>query len=230
MNSIVKLPRRYDVELLRADLESALAFGDEHENRGDYHEGGWSAVALVAPDGRTDAEGLRWAGWNASYEKTHILEECPYFEKIVDGFGPKHRVRLLRLEPDKKVNTHTDDGDGWAVGKVRLHIPIVTNPDVEFYVDDQRVIMEPGELWYCDFTKPHRVHNKGAEGRIHLVLDLAVDETLKDLFPAESAAVRAGNFAKRSRQRARALRYRMTDSSAFKSARSVIGRALRRLD
>lgn len=231
MDSIVKLGRHYDVEKLRADLEVALSWGVEHENRGDYHEGGWSAVALVSVDGSTDADGLRWAGWKANYQKTEIADACPYFSEIIDEFRcPKHRVRLLRLEPGRKINTHRDDGDGWAIGKVRLHIPIITHPEVYFFVDDQRVEMQPGELWYCDFTRPHRVHNKSDIGRIHLVLDLAVDDSLRDMFPPESTPVRIGNAARKAYQRARELRYTVSDSGPAIRAKGLVKRLLRRLD
>jgi hypothetical protein len=208
MKSVVRLERRYDVSRLRADLDRATAFGHEHENRGDYHDGGWSAIPLVAVDGRTDAEGLRWAGWRASYEPTPILEQTPYFREIVESFRcPKQRVRLLRLRPGAVIHEHRDDGDGWAVGKVRLHIPIITHDEVYFYVDGRRVMMGPGELWYCDFTRPHRVHNAGDIGRVHLVLDLLVDPWLRQLFPSESLVERLQNAAQRTRYQLRYARY-----------------------
>ncbi|HEY8143678.1 MAG TPA: aspartyl/asparaginyl beta-hydroxylase domain-containing protein, partial [Kofleriaceae bacterium] len=127
MQPVIKFDRTYDVGRMRTDLEVALRWGVEHMNRGDYHDGGWRAVPLHAVEGRTDAQALRWAGWDATYHKTPILDACPYLESIVEEFHcPKERVRLLRLEPGKNINTHTDLGDGWAMGKVRLHIPIIT--------------------------------------------------------------------------------------------------------
>jgi hypothetical protein len=49
---------------------------------------------------------------------------------------------------------------------------------VEFYVDDMRVVMEPGECWYLDLSRPHRVHNRGSTDRVHLVVDCRVNEWL----------------------------------------------------
>ena len=200
MQPVIKFDRKYDVPLMERDLDVALRWGVELMNRGDYHDGGWKAVPLHAVEGRTDAAALRWAGWNARYDKTPILRACPYFEEIVDSFRcPKERVRLLRLEPGKNINTHSDRGDGWGMGKVRLHIPIVTHDDVYFYVDDERVIMRPGELWYCDFTHPHRVHNRGTTARVHLVLDLRVNDWLRDFFPPEPVGDRVRNAVHRAR-------------------------------
>ena len=200
MQPVIKFDRTYDVDLMKRDLEVALAQGVSIMNRGDYHDGGWRAVPLVAVDGRTDAQGLRWAGWSATYDKTPILRQCPYLEEIVDGFEcPRERVRLLRLEPGKNINTHTDLGDGWAMGKVRLHIPIITHEEVYFHVDDQRVIMNPGELWYCDFTHPHRVHNRSNVARVHMVLDLKVNSWLRDFFPPEPLSERMLGAVQRAR-------------------------------
>jgi hypothetical protein len=197
---VIKFEKTYDVERLRRDLEVALRWGVEHMNRGDYHDGGWRAVPLYAVEGRTDAQALRWAGWNARYDKTPILKECPYLEEIVDEFKcPKERVRLLRLEPGKNINTHTDLGDGWAMGKVRLHIPIITHEEVYFHVDEKRVVMNPGELWYCDFTHPHRVHNRSDIARVHMVLDLRVNDWLRSFFPPEPVSDRVRNAAQRAR-------------------------------
>ena len=188
---VIKFERRYDVDRLKHDMEVALGYGVELMNRGDYHDGGWRAVPLHAVDGRTDAAGLRWAGWDATYDKTPILKACPYLEEIVDGFEcPKERVRLLRLEPGKNINTHTDLGDGWAMGKVRLHIPIITHDEVYFFVDDERVVMRPGELWYCDFTHPHRVH---------MVLDLKVNDWLRGFFPPEPIGDKVKNAVQKAR-------------------------------
>lgn len=204
MQTVIQFDKHYDVVRLKRDLEVAFNFGVELENRGDYHDGGWRAIPLHAVDGRVDATGLRWAGWDANYEKTPILAACPYLEEIVDEFKcPKERVRLLRLDPGRNINTHTDLGDGWAMGKVRLHIPIVTNPEVYFYVDDKRVLMREGELWYCDFTRPHRVHNKSDLGRIHFVLDLRVNDWLRDFFPPEPLTDKVKNMVQLGRYRSR---------------------------
>ena len=66
-------------------------------------------------------------------------------------------------------------------GTVRLHIPVVTNPDVEFYLNGSRVLLEAGSAWYLRLSDPHRVHNNGDRDRIHMVVDTAVNDWLKGL-------------------------------------------------
>lgn len=227
MQTVIQFDRKYDVDRLVADLDTALGHGVDILNRGDYHDGGWRAIPLYAVDGRTDATGLRWAGWNANYQKTPILKACPYLEEIVDEFQcPKERVRLLRLEPGTNINTHTDLGDGWAMGKVRLHIPIITHDEVYFFVDEKRVVMLPGELWYCDFTRPHRVHNKSDIARVHLVLDLRVNDWLRDFFPPEPLSERARNLAQRSRYQATYAFQQLSARPELASVKQQVKRAL----
>jgi quercetin dioxygenase-like cupin family protein len=226
MKTTVRLERSYDVARLERDLDTAIHAGEFILNRPTYHDGGWRALALVAVDGQTDAKALRWAGEQANYRKTPILAKCPYFEEIIDGFEcPVQRVRLLRLEPGAKIHEHVDLGDGWAMKRVRLHIPIVTHEKVFFYVDGQRVTMMPGQLWYCDFTKPHRVHNQSDIGRVHLVLDMTVDGWLRDQFPPEPVAERVAGYAKYARFHGRARikeTLRKTGVSAF--AKRLMGK------
>jgi hypothetical protein len=200
VQTILRLNRTYDANRLKRDLDSAIRVGEFILNRPKYHDGGWRALALVSLEGGTDAKSLRWAGERASYKKTPILRECPYFDQIVDDFKcPVQRVRLLRLEPGAKIHEHVDLGDGWAMKKVRVHIPIVTHEDVHFYVDGKRVMMREGELWYCDFTRPHRVHNQSDIGRVHMVLDLSVDEWLRDFFPPERLIDRVKGYGQYAR-------------------------------
>jgi hypothetical protein len=228
VQTILRLPRTYDAARLRQDLETAMRIGREHENRGDYHDGGWTAIALTSVDGSLEADALRWAGWDANYQKTAIVPHTPYFDQIMDEIrSPKARVRLLQLKPGADIHEHRDDGDGWAVGKVRLHIPIITNDDVYFYVDGQRVIMNPGELWYCDFTRPHRVANKGNIGRIHLVMDVMVDDWLKEnLFPPEPVTDRLRNAAQRAVYQARRARYELPQRLGLSGVKQKVGSAI----
>jgi quercetin dioxygenase-like cupin family protein len=195
MKSTLKLDRRYDVGRLLADLATAERLGTAHLHFSTAdHDGGWKAISLVSLGGKSDADSLRHG--YGRYEKTPLLAHCPYFEEIIDGFGcPTQRVRLMRLEPGASIHEHTDPGDSWALGQVRLHLPIVTHEDVHFYLDGQRVQMRPGECWYCDFGRPHRVANRSPVARVHFVLDLTLNPVLRGLFPRESLPERLGNGA-----------------------------------
>ena len=70
-----------------------------------------------------------------------------------------------------------------AFGQVRLHLPIVTNDQVRLVVGGEVFRLLTGRLYYLDFTKLHSVYNDGEEERIHLILDLKVNDFLRRVFP-----------------------------------------------
>lgn len=217
MRSVHRLPLQYDTQRLIADLATAEQFGRYHEHYNAYEgeaEGGWKLIPLISRGGGIDPNSsfdygryVRQAGMGGDrkpppFQKTEILKHCLYFEKILDDLQcRKRRVRLLRLEPGARIRRHYDPGENWAAGKPRLHIPIVTHEEIYFYVDGQRVIMKPGEAWYCDFSRWHWVENRSPISRVHLVCELVINDWLRQLFPAESLGERAGNWMYRARVR-----------------------------
>jgi aspartyl/asparaginyl beta-hydroxylase (cupin superfamily) len=102
---------------------------------------------------------------------------------VLAGFScPLLAVRLLRLKVGSRIREHTDLNLGYEDGEIRVHVPIHTNPGVEFYLAGQRVILNEGECWYINTSLPHRVVNAGEADRIHLVIDCVVDDWVRDLF------------------------------------------------
>lgn len=47
--------------------------------------------------------------------------------------------------------------------------------------------MQPGRLYYVNFSKEHFVRNDGDAARYHLVMDVKVNDWLKQFFPPETA-------------------------------------------
>jgi hypothetical protein len=70
---------------------------------------------------------------------------------------------------------------------VRVHVPVVTNELVEFYLNQTRVVLAAGSCWYLRLSDPHRVSNNGSTDRVHLVIDAFVNEWVKGLFTAAAA-------------------------------------------
>jgi hypothetical protein len=80
------------------------------------------------------------------------------------------------------LNTHTDHKGGYEDGVFRLHIPITTNDDVYFILNDNRLRMGAGTVWHGNFSLPDSVANKGKTNRIHLVIDCIRNRWSDDLF------------------------------------------------
>ena len=52
-----------------------------------------------------------------------------------------------------------------------------------FFVGGDRLQMKAGRVYYADFAKTHSVRNDGDEDRVHLFLELKVNDWLLALFP-----------------------------------------------
>src|SRR5262249_33508631 len=99
-------------------------------------------------------------------------------------------VRILFLPPGGHIKDHFDFHTNFQFGLLRLHIPIITHPDVHFIIDGERVTWAAGELWYGDFSKVHSVKNDSPLVRTHMVIDVQVNEFLLSLFPEDFVARR----------------------------------------
>jgi hypothetical protein len=186
-NVAIRLPRTYDAEELKRDLAAVESY-QKISQPGPYHNGEWKGLSLYAPSGDQEFAGAR-RSLEELFGPTEILDRTPYIRSLLDGFAaPKQSVRLLALPPGGIIGEHRDDPIGLRNGVVRLHVPIITHPDVELMLAGERVFWGEGELWYGDFSKVHSVINRSPLTRIHLVMDLEVTEALLELFPPEFVA------------------------------------------
>jgi hypothetical protein len=173
----IKLPFTFDVERLRQEV---LAFPAEawapHPNKIP----GNSALRLITVGG-TENDDV--AG--AMAPTPHLLA-APYLQQVLSHFGVVwSRSRLMKLGPGSEVPTHTDVNYHWF-HRVRMHIPIVTTPEVMFHCDDRVVNMAAGESWIFDNWRTHRVVNGSDVERIHLVADTTGNARFWDM--ADAAA------------------------------------------
>jgi hypothetical protein len=87
----------------------------------------------------------------------------------------------MKLTPGSVIKEHRDYDLAMEEGAARLHIPVQTNPGVEFMLNGLPVAMAPGECWYLRLSDPHRVANRGETDRVHLVIDCRVNDWLRTL-------------------------------------------------
>ncbi len=178
--AFLKLPLAVDLPGLLQDLQHCLASKwSPHFNSRDY-EGGWDSIALRSQDGLATTI---LATPNHRFQDTLLLAECPHFTALLACLRcEKESVRLLRQAPGGAIKTHRDAGLGYADGVFRLHIPLVTHPDVQFVVAGHRLPMQAGECWFADFSEPHSVRNSDLSERIHLVIDCIRNTWADDWF------------------------------------------------
>ena len=92
----------------------------------------------------------------------------------------------MGLEPGAIVPEHVDVHYYWRT-HLRIHIPVITNPQVGFTCSGKTIHLAAGECWLLDSFFRHSVDNRGSETRIHLVLDTVGSATLWDLIEAAGA-------------------------------------------
>ena len=147
-----------------------------------HYDGDWSVLPLRAPAGAihpilqiAPQPGCR------DWQDTTLLALCPYFRDVLAALAcPLQSARLMRLAPGSTIKEHRDHDLAAEEGHARLHVPIVTNPRVDFRLNGTRVEMTPGSVWYLRLADPHSVVNAGDTPRIHLVIDSIVNDWLAD--------------------------------------------------
>jgi Aspartyl/Asparaginyl beta-hydroxylase len=182
-DAAVRLPRTYDVDLLLRDFR-ALSGVPTAPQPGPYHKGEWTGIALYSMGGKESV--FPSSPGMDRYQETEQLRRAPYFKQILDELEcPKEVVRILFLPPAGHIKDHFDFHTSFQFGLLRLHIPIVTHPDVAFIIDGQRMNWKAGELWYGDFSRVHSVKNDSQIVRIHMVIDVQINDFLLGLFPKD---------------------------------------------
>ncbi|WP_212628981.1 aspartyl/asparaginyl beta-hydroxylase domain-containing protein [Pseudomonas sp. KB-10] len=156
---------------LPALLEALGTIADDawqhHFNTG-YYQGEWSGVALISPQ---DAPLPLASGQGAPVPSDWWQDEAAWHAVLALFQTTIRSARLLRLGAGARIHEHCDPDLGQPGADMRLHVPLLSPPEVEFIVDGLQVPMKPGECWFIDLSRPHRVDNPGPGVRVHLVLD-----------------------------------------------------------
>lgn len=185
----LRLPFRFDPVMLVADLSVFETQPWTQHFVSRNYEGDWSVLPLRAPVGAIhpilqispDPACRDWTD-------TPQLGLCTYFSKVLDLFAcPLESARLMRLAPDSVIHEHRDYDLAAELGMARLHVPIVTNSRVDFRLNGARIDMTAGSVWYLRLTDPHSVVNAGNTARVHLVIDVIVNQWLADLLTAAAS-------------------------------------------
>jgi hypothetical protein len=138
--------------------------------------------------------------WRQSYDRPLWNEWKPLLEPVLASatadYGYERaaypRVMLARMAPGGEIEPH-DDTNPAAKWPHKIHVPLVTNPDVTFFVDDVPYHFEVGEAVEVNNMAVHAVTNGGTTDRIHLIfeyidLDQPDPEWIEPLVQAQAQA------------------------------------------
>jgi hypothetical protein len=159
----IQLPLAFDADVLANEI---AALGEAPWKPHPQGFPGNSMLPLVAVDG--DPANESFAG---AMRPTPELQRCPYLTQVLASLGATvGRSRLMRLAGQAEVTRHADQGYYW-IERVRVHVPIVTQPTVRFECGGASIHMAAGECWIFDTWRQHCVLNDASQSRIHLVVD-----------------------------------------------------------
>ncbi|WP_157807402.1 aspartyl/asparaginyl beta-hydroxylase domain-containing protein [Hymenobacter chitinivorans] len=186
MIQYIRFDQQFDAARLQQEVARlTTALWQDHYNRGGY-EGSWRTLQLRALHGQLTNNVASHAGTlpdAAAFRDTPLLAQCPYTKEVLDFFQiEKTAVRFMQLDAGAVIKPHCDPDLNFEQGEVRLHIPVLTNPQLHFYLEEERLVLDEGSCWYLNLSRPHQVKNEGATARVHLVLDGIVNDWLRQYF------------------------------------------------
>ena len=127
------------------------------------------SIILVFFSGWPEVRVTHAAGWDAFADVT-----LPVMEQLVRKHYPPGgmvlRVVLARLLPNCRIDTHWDRHPSFSISH-RIHVPLLTNPDVEFVVGADRIVTQPQHAFELNNKMQHSVTNRGTTPRVHLIFD-----------------------------------------------------------
>jgi Aspartyl/Asparaginyl beta-hydroxylase len=186
----LQLPFFFDAGLLQQEVEALSAMHWLPHYQVKHYEGEWSAIPLRSIAGKVDDIIISPTD-NRDYRDTIFLESSPYLKEVLQTFQcPLQAVRLLKLNAGSIIKEHRDAELNFEKGEIRLHIPVRTHADLEFFLDNERMNLKEGECWYMNFNLPHAINNKSSINRVHLVIDALVNDWVKEIFTSPHCPVK----------------------------------------
>lgn len=117
-------------------------------------------------DWRSSHDRPAWAEWKALIEPVLQQAVAPY--GYANGQFP--RVMFARMAPGGEIKPHRD-ANAAAKWPHKIHVPLLTNDKVTFYVEGTGYHMPEGEAAEVNNMGVHAVKNDGDTDRIHLIFE-----------------------------------------------------------
>lgn len=117
-------------------------------------------------DWRSSHDRPAWAEWRALLEPVMRAAVAPY--GYANGEFP--RVMFARMAPGGEIKPHRD-ANAAAKWPHKVHVPLLTNDKVTFFVDSIGYHLPEGEAAEVNNMGVHAVTNAGDTDRIHLIFE-----------------------------------------------------------
>jgi hypothetical protein len=117
-------------------------------------------------------------------------------EKVFNMFTSKiARVRLAYMAGNHDLKPHIDYDPSYIV---RYHIPIITNPDVNMFMERNGQIYKKhlpvdGRVYFFNTGIKHWVENNSNQDRVHLIIDVHGQDELEHLVSLDENALQSAD-------------------------------------
>ena len=116
--------------------------------------------------------------WRQSYDRPLWREWQGLLDPVLDaatepyGYarGSYPRIMLARMASGGVIHPHRDENPA-AKWPHKIHVPLITNDDVTFYVDEEAYHFGEGEAVEVNNMAKHAFQNCGSTDRIHLIFE-----------------------------------------------------------
>lgn len=111
---------------------------------------------------------------NPSWDSWHPVLQ-PVIDEAIAPFGFRQpeipKAMLAKLLAGNTIDPHRD-GAGSNQRVHKIHVPLVTNPDVVFHVGGESFHLEVGKAYEVNNIVSHGAANRGQEDRIHFIFEV----------------------------------------------------------
>jgi hypothetical protein len=176
-----KYYKKFDITEIKKEINKLNSEWYLDTSRQDQHGVHKDTITFFLTD--YDVEWMPYSKYNITIKDLNstlwnLVQPIIYeLEQIHNGKVGK--VLFPRLKAKNKIYKHWDSTEYLNVVR-RHHIPIITNKNVYFYVDDGALNMFEGECWEINNMKSHEVINNSDEDRIHLMIDIIPNKYIND--------------------------------------------------
>lgn len=179
MKHFFKIAQGIDVSKLGLELTLNPQLWNQYNNRKDF-DGSSHKVTSDIWVRYNDPKNLDLGYDKFTSEHDSVwypaYDNLPSLRPIIFGLMAKvESVRLggvliTKIPPGGHVLPHSDSGWHPEYYNVKVYVPIFSNPQVINRVEDEQVIMAPGDAWYFNNLQEHEVINNGNTERVTLII------------------------------------------------------------
>jgi hypothetical protein len=174
------LALRREVERLCASERGSDVSDTAHPTHWTMPRGTVTQYSLLNPGGRFDDTSSDH-DLSCRGKAFRHAAEYPVLGEFVAAFPHAVNCRINVLGPGAGLSPHEENAvirtrDGRVAARLRLHLPVVTNPLAVLILDGDVYHLEAGTVHVVNNGCIHSARNDGPSSRIHVVMDLLLTE------------------------------------------------------